>query len=151
MEVVMKRIFTVGLIAMSVAAVPASAQSWGNGGWRYGNGYGGYGSQARGLCDGSRADALHRRVAQERREGDLNRGQAYNFNNHIRLIEQTADRYCSGGLSRWEARSIDNSFDQIEAAIEQRDSDGRGSGWDRGYSYGNYDRGDTYGNYYRDR
>jgi hypothetical protein len=146
MESVMKRLFAAGLIAMSVAAVPASAQSWRDGGSRYADsyrsGYGGYGGQARGLCDGSRADQLHRRVSQERREGDLNRGQAYNMNSHIRLIEQTADRYCSGGLSRWEARSIDNSYDQVEAAINQRDLDGRpAGGWDRDKGDGDYYRG----------
>ncbi|WP_157219054.1 hypothetical protein [Flavisphingomonas formosensis] len=128
----MKALFAAGLMAMTIAAVPASAQPWGGGDYRW---------QARALCDGSRADALHRRIRQERIEGDLNPGQAANMNRHIAMIEQNADRYCANGLGPSEARYLDSEYDNLEMAINDRDDDyGRHNRWSGGYrDYRGYD------------
>jgi len=124
----MKRLFAVGLMAVTIAAVPAQARPWDRGD---------YGWNVRALCDGSRADQLQRRVRQERLEGDLNRGQAVNFGRHIAMLEQTADRYCANGLGPSEARYLADEYDQVEFAINDRDTDGGYRGYD---GYGFYDR-----------
>lgn len=71
-----------------------------------------------------RAQRLEDRIEAGRADGSLSWREARDLRTRLRNIERLEDDYAANGLSRWEARDLDNRYDDLSNDIyaERRDT-----------------------------
>jgi hypothetical protein len=126
------------LAASTLAAVPATAQSWGDGyrGDRYGDRYDDRGGYGYGRDTLRRAQMMLDRAIQRR---DISQREVYYYRNELNRLYQLDARFRRDGYSRWEREQIENRAEQLIRRLRDERRDGR---WDdrRGYDDDRWDR-----------
>ena len=116
-----KFLMPLAILGATVAAMPATAQSWGH---DRGPGY------DRGYNDRYQRGDIRQlgwRIDQLSRSGQLSRGEANQLRRQYQQLVQLERRYGRGGLNRAERSDLDRRTDALERRIrhERRDRDHR--------------------------
>ena len=111
------------MAAVSVAAMPAAAQSRGHN-QHAPYAHGGHGSWQ---SIHVRQSNLDRRIDQGVRNGSLSRREATRLRGEFSTLVRLESNYRRGGLTAWERSDLDRRFDRLSAQIrmERRDRDNR--------------------------
>ncbi len=121
----MKKLIVPALVlaAVSAAAMPAAAQSYGRPAPHANAGYGNW--QAINV----RQANLDRRIDQGVRNGQISRREATSLRGQFSALLRLEASYRRGGLTAWERTDLDRRFDRLSAQIrvERRDRDNRRS------------------------
>ncbi len=74
---------------------------------------------------------LKSRIWEGVRHGDLTRPEARRLSNQVESLENRADSYSRGGLTRWERRDLNDRYRDLSSRIyvQRHDRDYRGGGW----------------------
>ena len=124
------------LAALAATATPALAAPHANDGFRGGNGnfgyhgsangkhYAGFGQAAQLKRDIARLDARIDRALAHRQ---ISTREGFTLHRDVRELQRLYNRFATGGMTRWEARTLESRIAQANRAFifERRDRDGR--------------------------